>query len=112
MGDIPVLGDDTLKALGLSRLRLLAVLIELEDEFAIEFPADATDGFRVVEDIAFYIQSHEMTPYDDDADEPPAAARQPIKRRPSARDCLHRVCARAVGRVLGRVFGFVGLAPG
>src|SRR5260370_29484666 len=94
LGDIPVLAGDNLRDLGLSRLRLLAVFIELEDKFAIEFPADAIDCFRIVSDIAFYIHSHEMTPYDDAADESPAAASHPIEQRPSARDRLHWVCAR------------------
>jgi hypothetical protein len=77
------------------------VFIELEDKFAIEFPADAIDCFRIVGDIAFYIHSHEMTPYDDAADELPATASHPIEQRPSARDRLHRVCARAFDRALG-----------
>jgi acyl carrier protein len=93
VGDIPVLAGDNLKDLGLSRLQLLAVLIELEDKFAIEFPSDAIDRFRIVGDIAFYIQSHE--PYDDDAAELPATASHPIELRPSARDRLHWVWARA-----------------
>jgi acyl carrier protein len=98
LGDIRVLAGGNLKDLGLSRLRLLAVLIELEDEFAIEFPSDAIDRFRIVGDIAFYIQSHEMTPYDDDA-ELLATASHPIEPRPSVRARLHGVWARArVGR--------------
>jgi acyl carrier protein len=79
--DISVLaGDhlgDHLKDLGLSRLRLLAVSIELEDKFAIEFPSEAVDCFRMVGDVALYIQSHEMTPYDQAADELPTAASSP-----------------------------------
>jgi acyl carrier protein len=99
LGEIPVLAGDNLKDLGLSRLRLLAVFIELEDKFAIEFPSDAIDCFRVVGDVALYIQSHEVTPYDDTADELPAAASHPIDPRPSARDRVHPIgaCAR-VGR--------------
>src|ERR1700732_4812342 len=76
--DTQALAGDNLKDLGLSRLRLLAVFIELEDKFAIEFPSDAIDCFRVVGDVALYIQSHEVTPYDDTADELPAAASHPI----------------------------------
>jgi hypothetical protein len=57
----------------LSRLRLLAVLIDLEDKFAIEFTPDATDGFRSVGDITFYIHTRALAPYDDVADERPAA---------------------------------------
>jgi acyl carrier protein len=101
LGDIPVLAGDNLKDLGLSRLRLLAALIELEDKFAIEFPADAVNCFRIVGDIAVYIQSHEMIPHDDDADERPAAASHLIERRPFARDRLHQLCARAFCRVFG-----------
>jgi acyl carrier protein len=74
---ISVLPGDHLKDLGLSRLRQLAVLIELEDKFAIEFPSEAVDCFRMVGDVALYIQSHEMTPYDHAADELPTAARSP-----------------------------------
>ena len=62
LGDIPVRAGDNLKDLGLSRLRLLATLIELEDKFDIEFPADAVNCFRIVGDIAVYIQSHAMMP--------------------------------------------------
>jgi acyl carrier protein len=94
LGDTPALAGDNLKDLGLSRLRLLAVCIELEDKFAVEFPSDAIDCFRVVDDVALYIQSHEMTPYDDAADELPAAASHPIEPRPSVRDRLHSVRAR------------------
>jgi acyl carrier protein len=71
LGNSQVLAGDTLEDLGLSRLRLLAVLIDLEDKFAIEFPDDAIDGFRNVDDITFYIHSHAMTPDDDAADEQP-----------------------------------------
>jgi len=35
LGDIPILAGDNLKDLGLSRLQLLAALIELEDNFAV-----------------------------------------------------------------------------
>jgi acyl carrier protein len=101
LGNIPVLASDTLKDLGLSRRRLLAVLIELEDKFAIEFPTNAIEGFQKVGDITFYIHSHEMAPYNDAADERPAAASHPIGQRPSDRDRLLRVCARVFGRALG-----------
>jgi acyl carrier protein len=99
LGEIPVLAGDNLKDLGLSRLRLLATLIELEDKFDIEFPADAVNCFRIVGDIAAYIQSHAMMLYDDDAGERPAAASHPIERRPPGRDHLHQLCARAFCRV-------------
>jgi acyl carrier protein len=72
--DSPLRAGDRLKDLGLSRLWLLAVLIELEDKFAIEFPPDAIDGFRSVGDITSYIRAHEMTPYDEAADEYDIAA--------------------------------------
>jgi acyl carrier protein len=101
LGEIPVHAGDNFNDLGLSRLRLLATLIELEDKFDIEFPADAVNCFRIVGDIAVYLQSHAMMPYDDDADERPAAASHPIERRPSARDYLHQLCARAFCRVFG-----------
>jgi acyl carrier protein len=101
LGDTPVLAGDNLKDLGLSRLRLLATLIELEDKFDIEFPADAVNCFRIVGDIAVYIRSHAMMPYDDDADERPAAASHPTERRPPARHRLHQRCARAFCRVFG-----------
>jgi acyl carrier protein len=64
LGNISVLASDNLKDLGLSRLRLLATLIELEDEFDIEFPTHV-DCFRTVGDIAVYIQSHATILYDD-----------------------------------------------
>jgi acyl carrier protein len=73
-GDGPVRAGDRLKDLGLTRLWLLAVLIELEDKFAIEFPSDAIDGFRSVGDIASYIRNHETTPYGDAFDEYEMAA--------------------------------------
>jgi acyl carrier protein len=101
LGNIPVLAGDTLKDLGLSRLRLLAVLIELEDKFAIEFPTDAIEGFRKVGDITFYIHSREMAAYNPAADERPAAASHPIGPRPSNRDRPLRVCVRVFGRALG-----------
>jgi acyl carrier protein len=72
-GDSPVRAGDRLKDLGLSRLWLLAVLIELEDKFAIEFPPHVVDGFHSVGDITSYIRAREMTPYDD-ADEYDIAA--------------------------------------
>jgi acyl carrier protein len=109
LGITRVLAGDGLKDLGLSRLRLLAVLIELEDKFAIEFPSDAVDRFRIVGDIAFYIRSHEMTPYDGSA-ELPATATYPIEPRPSARNRLHGAWARArlgqPGRQLRRRAGW------
>ena len=73
-GDSPVRAGDRLKDLGLSRLWLLAVLIDLEDKFGIEFPPDVVDGFRSVGDITFYIHAREMTPYDDVSDEYDIAA--------------------------------------
>jgi acyl carrier protein len=98
LGNTQVLAGDTLKDLGLSRLRLLAVLIDLEDKFAIEFPADAIDGLRNVDDLTFYIHSHATTPYDDAADEQPVASCHPIERRLSICDCVHWVCAQAFPR--------------
>ena len=95
LGNIQVLAGDTLKDLGLSRLRLLAVLIDLEDKFGIEFPADAIDGFRNVDDITFYIHAHAMTPYDDAADEQPVATCHPIERHRPIHDCIRWVCAQA-----------------
>ena len=100
LGDIPVIAGDSLKELGLSRLRLLATLIELEDKFDIEFPADAVNCFRFVGDLAFYIQSHAMMPYDG-AGECPAAASRQIEQHPPALDHLHQLCARAFCRVFG-----------
>ncbi len=105
--DTRLLAGDSLKDLGLSRLRLLAVLIELEDKFDIEFPADAVSCFRIVRDIALYIQSHALIPYDD-ADERRAASSHPIERRLPARARLHQLCTRALGRVLA----IAGPAPG
>jgi len=95
-----VLAGDNLKDLGLSRLRLLATLIELEDKFDIEFPADTVSCFRSVGDIVVYIKSHAMTPYDA-AHERPAAASHPIERRQPALSRLHQLCARALCRVFG-----------
>jgi acyl carrier protein len=74
LGEGPVHAGDRLKDLGLSRLWLLAVLIELEDKFGIEFPPHVVDGFRSVGDITFYIHAREMTPYDDVADKYALAA--------------------------------------
>ena len=68
LGDIPVVAGDNLQDLGLTRLRLLATLIELEDKFDIEFPADVVDHFRIVSDIAVYIHSHAMMILYDEAD--------------------------------------------
>ena len=98
LDDTRALASDNLKDLGLSRLRLLAVCIELEGKFAIEFPSDAIDSFRAVDDVALYIQSHEMTPYDE-ADEFAAATSHSIEPRSSIRDRLHSVRARVrIGR--------------
>jgi len=107
LGDNPVFAGDKLKDLGLSRLQLLAALIELEDKFAVEFPADAVNCFRIVGDIAVYIQTHEMIAHDDE-DERPGAASHPIERRPFTRDRLHQLCART----FCRVFGVAGVAAG
>jgi acyl carrier protein len=107
-GDGPVRADDNLKDLGLSRLGLLAVLIDIEDKLGTEFPADATAGFRIVGDIALHIQSHEMTSYDDPADECLAVINYPGQRDWSARECLNWICARVFGRALVAV----GLAGG
>src|ERR1700726_419409 len=85
LDDTPARASDNLKDLGLSRLRLLAVCIELEGKFALEFPSDAIDSFELVDDVALYIQSHEMTPYDE-ADEFAAATSHSIEPRSSIRD--------------------------
>jgi acyl carrier protein len=95
LGNIQVRAADTIEHLGLSRLRLLAVLIDLEDKFAIEFPDDAIDGFRNIDDIRLYIHSHAMTPDGDAADEQPVATCHSIDRRVSIRDRVRRVCAQA-----------------
>jgi acyl carrier protein len=73
-GDRPVRAGDRLRDLGLTRLWLLAVLIELEDKFAIEFPPDAIDGFGSVGDITCYIRTHRMAPHGDSVDQYPIAA--------------------------------------
>jgi acyl carrier protein len=91
---MPILAGDRLSDLGLSHLRLLAVLIKLEDKFAIEFPTDAINSFRIVGDIVSYIESHEMTRYEDAADEYPTTAIAPAERPPFAHDRLHWVWAR------------------
>jgi acyl carrier protein len=101
LGDIPVHAGDNLTDLGLSRLRLLGVLIELEAKYDIEFPDEAIDNFLVVSDIALYIQSRQMMPYDDEATERTAVTTSPIDRRRSARDRARRVCARVFGSTLG-----------
>jgi acyl carrier protein len=101
LDDARPLASDSLKELGLSRLRLLAVLIELEEKFDIEFPADAVSYFRIVRDITAYIQSHAMIPYDD-ADERHAVVSHPIERLLPARARLHQFCARALSRVLAK----------
>src|SRR5215831_569846 len=56
---------DRLVDLGMTRIGLLAVLIELEDEFGVEFPDDPQNGFRYVGDIGFYIHARALAPYDD-----------------------------------------------
>jgi acyl carrier protein len=108
LGDIPVLAGDKLTDLGLSRLRLLAALIELEDKFDIEFPADAVNCFRIVGDIAVYIESHAMMLYDDDTYERPAAASHPVERRQPGGDRLHRLCAHVFCRIFGVAVPAVG----
>ena len=100
LGDIAVLPGDSLRELGLSRLRLLAVLIELEDIFAVEFSPEATDRFRCADDIVLYIQSYGVVPCYDADDEPRAAVRQ-IVRHHSARDRVQSICARVFGRRFG-----------
>ncbi len=100
LGDRLVCAGDNLTGLGLSRLRLLAALIELEDKFDIEFPADAVDCFRMVGDIAAYIQSHAVMPCDDAAKRPTAAS--PPVARPSVSIRLHQLWARAFSRISGR----------
>lgn len=87
LSDARIDAGDMLDQFRMGRLRLLGVLIELEDEFCIEFPVDAVDRFRRVGDIALYIQSHEMAPEDDVPAEWTSALT--IWRR-SARDLLHR----------------------
>jgi hypothetical protein len=76
--NISVLAGDHLKDLGPSRLRLLAALIELEDEFAIELSSEMVDYFRMAGDVALSIQSHEITPHDHAADEFSLAASSPV----------------------------------
>ena len=95
VGNMQVSAGDTLEDLGLTRLRLLAVLIDLEDKFAIEFPADAIDGFRNVDDVTFYIQSHAMTPDDVAADRQAVATCHSIDPRQSIRDRVRWVRAQA-----------------
>jgi hypothetical protein len=82
---------DALDECGLGRLRLLGVLIELEDKFLIELPVDAVDRFRHVGDIACYIRSHEMAPDDDAPDEQTAA---PTSSGRHAPEWLRWACAR------------------
>jgi acyl carrier protein len=108
LDDTPALASDNLKDLGLSRLRLLAVCIELEDKFAIEFPPDAIDGFRVVDDVASYIQSREMTPYDDESDELPVTYGHSVEPRSSIRDRLQSWPVRRLGRVVSDVLAMIG----
>lgn len=89
--DARVGAGDALDQFGLGRLRLLGMLIELEDKFFIELPVDAIDRFRRVGDIAFYIQSHEIAPNDDAQAERVAV---PTNWGRSARERLHRAYAR------------------
>jgi hypothetical protein len=89
--DARIGAGDALDQFGLGRLRLLGVLIELEDRFFVEFPVDAIDRFRQVGDIALYIQSHAITA-SDDVSAKQAAASTTWSR--SARARLHRACAR------------------
>jgi acyl carrier protein len=98
VGDVPVLAGDSLKDLGLSRLRLLAALIELEDSYDIEFPADSVDRFRIVRDIAAYIQAHALTVHDEPIKRPVAANTAPNARVTSVGDRLRQFCARAFRR--------------
>jgi acyl carrier protein len=98
--DIAVLPGDSFRDLGLSRLRLLAVLIELEDIFAVEFSPEATDRLRCAGDIVLYIQSFGVVPHHDADDEPRAVARQILPFR-SARDRMQSLCARVFGRRFG-----------
>jgi hypothetical protein len=100
-GDAPVVAGDDLKQLGLSRLRLLATLIELEDKFDIEFPADAADSFRIVADIAAYIQSHAMILHDG-ADKRHEATKPRTEWRPPVGERLRQLCARALAYVSRR----------
>jgi acyl carrier protein len=99
LGDIPVVAGDSLKELGLSRLQLFATLIELEDKFDIEFPAD-TGCFGIVDDIAAYIQSHTMMLHD--GDKHPEATKPGIEWRPSVGERLRQLCARAFARIFRR----------
>lgn len=98
--EITLLPGDSLRDLGLSRLRLLAVLIELEDIFAIEFSPEATDRFRCAGDIVLYIQSYGVVPACCADDEPQAVARQIVSLR-SARDRMQSLCTRVFGRRFG-----------
>jgi hypothetical protein len=108
LGD-PVLAGDNLTDLGLSRLRLLGVLIELEDKYDIEFPTEAIDNFLVVSDIALYIQSRQMMPYDDnDATERTVLTTHPIDRRRFAHGRARRVCVHVLDFALGLVRLFDG----
>jgi hypothetical protein len=100
-GDIAILPGDSLRDLGLSRLRLLAVLIELEDIFAVEFSPEATDRFRCAGDIVLYIQCFGVMPCDDMEDEPQASVSQTIVRHRPARGRVRLICARVFGRRFG-----------
>jgi hypothetical protein len=106
-GDAPVVAGDDLKQLGLSRLRLFATLIELEDKFDIEFPADAADCFRIVDDIAAYIRSHAMVTHDG-ADKRPEATKPRTEWRPFVGERLRQLFARAFTRVSRRVIPAAG----
>jgi hypothetical protein len=97
LGDRPVVAGSNLKELGLSRLQLFATLIELEDKFDIEFPADV-GCFRLVDDIAAYIQSHAMILHDG-ADKRPEATKPGIEWRSFVGNRLRQLCARAFARV-------------
>jgi acyl carrier protein len=103
LSDARIDADDALDQFRMGRLQLLGVLIELEDEFYIEFPVDAVDRFRRVGDIALYIQSHEMAPDDDVPAE--CASALTIWGR-SARNLLHQACVR----VFSNPFKSAGLA--
>jgi hypothetical protein len=96
---------DCLADLGMTRIGLFAVLIELEDEFGVEFPDDPHDCFQFVGDIGFYIHARALAPYDDvtaDDEIPPArsaASRQHAWTRGLA------ACVSALGNAF-RVSGF------
>jgi acyl carrier protein len=97
-GDIEICAGHRLAEIGLNRLRLLAALIELEDIFAIEFPPDATDRFRVVRDIVLYIQSHATMDWAASAGEATAARRELITSCRSTDGHAYGLFARVFGR--------------